>query len=243
MAVDLPVVYSIESVGEVAFYKGRRYKRLSIKLRSKDDIRVLIPPGCSMQSAIDFVEEKSDWIIRTRRKMAEKQPVATLFDESTTFSSRSFVLKIEKAERSDVRLYLYNGVLKVIYPEHIPVSHPPIQEAIRYGIEEALRREAKSYLPQRLQELARQFGFSYRAVFIKNLKSRWGSCSTVNNINLNLHLMRLPDRLIDYVLIHELCHTVEKNHGPNFWALLDRCCRGEARKLDKEMKGYRTQLY
>ena len=129
-----------------------------------------------------------------------------------------------------------NGILLVAYPEHHVVSNPIIQEAIRFGIEEALRVEAQAFLPGRLAWLAQQHQLRYNKVFIKNLKSRWGSCSAVNNINLNLHLMRLPDQLIDYVLLHELCHTREKNHGPNLWNTLNEVTNGKARELDKAMK-------
>jgi len=86
---------------------------------------------------------------------------------------------------------------------------------------EILRFKAKSYLPFRVQELAEQYDFKYNRVFIKNLKTRWGSCSYKNNINLNLHLMRLPDKLVDYVILHELAHTKEKNHGKGFYSLMD----------------------
>lgn len=243
MLNQLPVVIHVEAIGKVMFRSDRRCKRLSIRLKPLEGVQVLFPPGYSIQAAIEFVNQKRDWVIQARQKMEAREADFTVFDENTQFSSRSFSLKIEKAERSDVRLFLYNGVLKVQYPGHLPVSNEPIQEAIRYGIEEALRREAKRFLPQRLSELAQQFRFRYKAVFVKNLKSRWGSCSNVNNINLNLHLMRLPDHLIDYVLIHELCHTIEKNHGPSFWQLVDRCTDGKARMLDGEMKEYRTRIY
>lgn len=83
-----------------------------------------------------------------------------------------------------------------------------------------LRKKAKTYLPKRLEEIAQQFGYKYNKVALKFMKSRWGSCSFKNNINLNISLMTLEKELIDYVLLHELVHTVEKNHGEGFWSRL-----------------------
>lgn len=100
-----------------------------------------------------------------------------------------------------------------------------------------LRIEAKKILPLKVKELSQKHNLSYKKVFIKNLKSRWGSCSSQNNINLNLHLMRLPEKLVDYVILHELAHTKEKNHGQNFWNLLSSFMF-DARELNKELKKY-----
>jgi predicted metal-dependent hydrolase len=110
------------------------------------------------------------------------------------------------------------------------------------GIEAAWRKEAKKYLPLRLTEFARLYGFDFRKVSIKNNKSRWGSCSKRNNINLNLHLIRLPRHLSDYVLLHELVHTMHKNHSKKFWQQLDTLT-GNARILDRELKHFRIEIY
>ena len=99
---------------------------------------------------------------------------------------------------------------------------------------EALRREARKVLPVRLAELAAEHGFEYNQVRIKHNVSNWGSCSSKGNINLNLNLMRLPEHLRDYVMIHELCHLRYMNHGPKFHALLESVCPGHlalARRL------------
>ena len=87
-----------------------------------------------------------------------------------------------------------------------------------------LRKQAKAYLPGRLAELAAQHGFSYNQVRIKHNVSNWGSCSVKKNINLNLNLMRLPEELRDYVMLHELCHLKYMNHGKEFHALLESIC-------------------
>ncbi len=95
-------------------------------------------------------------------------------------------------------------------------------------------REAKAILVGRLEELAEAYGFFYNRVFIRNQKTRWGSCSARNNISLNIKLALLPADLRDYVLLHELTHTRIKNHSPEFWAELDRYV-GDARMLRKKL--------
>ena len=103
------------------------------------------------------------------------------------------------------------------------------------------RSAARKLLFNRLEQLARIHGFSYNRVFIKNQKTRWGSCSNKNNINLNINLVRLPQELIDYTLLHELVHTRIKNHSPKFWDQMDALL-GDARKIDKKLSAYEVLL-
>ena len=105
-------------------------------------------------------------------------------------------------------------------------------------LEKALRHEAKRLLPDRLIALADRYRFTCTGVRIMNSKTRWGSCSTRKTINLSLSLMLLPWHLIDYVLLHELCHTVEMNHSDRFWKLLNGVTDNKALALRKELKGY-----
>lgn len=85
-----------------------------------------------------------------------------------------------------------------------------------------LRLLAKSYLPHRTMELAGELGFSYKSVSCRHQKSRWGSCSHRNAINLNIELMRLPENLRDYIIVHELTHTIHKHHQNAFWNHLEK---------------------
>jgi predicted metal-dependent hydrolase len=82
--------------------------------------------------------------------------------------------------------------------------------------------EAKRELTRRLKQLAEKHDFAYNEVFIRNQRTRWGSCSSKNNISLNMNLVRLPDELIDYVILHELLHTWKKNHSRAFWIEMDK---------------------
>lgn len=96
------------------------------------------------------------------------------------------------------------------------------------------RARAKVKLTRRLRHLARKYGFTFNRVFIRNQKTRWGSCSSKNNINLNAKITRLPEELMDYVILHELAHTRVRNHSVDFWVELSRLVsdgKGMASKL------------
>lgn len=97
--------------------------------------------------------------------------------------------------------------------------------------------QARRLLVERLGELARKHDFQYNKVFVKNQKTLWGSCSAVNNINLNVNLVRLPEALRDYVILHELVHTRHKNHGGEFWRSLNRFV-GDGKKLQRQLRRY-----
>ena len=104
------------------------------------------------------------------------------------------------------------------------------------------REDARRVLTQRLAELAEDHNFDYGKVSIRSQKTRWGSCSSQNNISLNQNLLHLPDYLIDYVLLHELTHTRVKNHSSKFWNELEKVCP-DAKEMRKRLKTYSYCLF
>lgn len=100
---------------------------------------------------------------------------------------------------------------------------------------DALRKTAKVFLPQRVAELAARYGFQYGKVTIRAARTKWGSCTAQGNISLSLYLMTLPAHLRDYVIIHELCHTVHHNHSEQFHALVDKLLCGQEKLLAQEL--------
>lgn len=100
------------------------------------------------------------------------------------------------------------------------------------------RAKAKTALTTRLNNLAQKHDFTYNKLFIRNQKTRWGTCSSKNNISLNMNLVRLTEELQDYVILHELVHTKHKNHSKKFWAEMDKLV-GDNKKLRKRMREYR----
>lgn len=103
------------------------------------------------------------------------------------------------------------------------------------------RVTAEQTIIGRLHELAKMHGFTFNKVCIRNQRTRWGSCSAVNNINLNMKLFLLPDELRDYVILHELLHTRIKNHGPGFWSELNLLV-SDAKELRSRLKAYEGTL-
>ena len=104
------------------------------------------------------------------------------------------------------------------------------------------RKVARKILCRRIGELAQQHNFVYNRVSIRKQKTRWGSCSTKNNINLNANLLHLPPELVDYVLLHELVHTRVKNHGKDFWDELETVVPN-AKQVDRRLKDYQYCLF
>jgi predicted metal-dependent hydrolase len=102
------------------------------------------------------------------------------------------------------------------------------------------KRKAKKYLIERLNYLSNKYGFTYNRVFIRNQRTRWGSCSSRDNISLNMKLVRLPQELQDYVILHELVHIKHKNHSHKFWYAMDKLV-GDSRQLRRQMRQYRLK--
>lgn len=85
-----------------------------------------------------------------------------------------------------------------------------------------LKAYSKKFILKRVQELAQIYGFSYNRVSIREQSTRWGSCSSEKNLNFNWKLILAPPEILDYVIIHELAHTVELNHSKSFWNLVEK---------------------
>jgi predicted metal-dependent hydrolase len=243
MADIQPIVLTMDGIGEVSFVRNHNSSNLRISLHSGQKIRVNVPAVVPMDCAIKFVEEKRDWIVKNSKRIAEKAGKVTVFRNDTLFQTREHTLYLHLHDEKKIRIFIKSGGIHVFYPSFASVEDQRIQSAIRRGIIEAWRLEAAKYLPERVRDLASRYGFSYNKLIFRNNKSRWGSCSRENNISLHIQLMRLPQHLTDYIILHELVHTVHKNHGSQYWQLLEKVTGGNAKKQDKELNGYRLEIW
>ena len=224
----------IEGIGTVRLYKRRGSRNIRLGFDSKGEVRVSLPAWAPYNSAIGFVKDRIDWINSHRPNIS-----SSLFMNGQRIGKahRLVLLADEKVKSVQVRLIDTNITVK--YPSYLGTGSDQVQKAAERGAKRALHTEAERLLPQKLRSLAKQYGFNFRGVEVKQLTSKWGSCNQNHDITLNYYLMQLPWHLIDYVLVHELVHTEHLNHSSGFWNRFESIMP-EAKKIRKELKTYKT---
>lgn len=201
---------------------------------------VLIPEFIIKQ----FLRSKEDWIIDRivkRRKTGLKQLIPTIDTLSNTSETVNFFNKKIRIVVSDssltatTRLYRVKDSFQIILPLGLTTSQR--EKEIHTVLHNWYQKNSKSELLKRLGKYAAITGMSYNKVTVKDVTSHWGSCSAEKNLNFNYRLGMLPVALADYVIIHELCHTLEMNHSQRFWDLVEKFVPDyKARR--KELKSY-----
>ena len=224
-------------LGELTVRRSARVRRVSVTVRP-DEVRLTLPPRASLADALAFVESRREWIEQARKRAAARIKPPLIIEPP--FQTRLHELILQTGPRPAFRIAAPQ--LIVTLPESVPAIGAEGQYILRKAVIETLRVEAWQLLPERVERLATEHGFRYTGLTFRNAVSRWGSCSARNTLSLSINLLLLPDHLIDYVILHELCHTREKNHGPGFHALLERVTGGLHRLLNRELKGYTPKL-
>lgn len=234
----------VDGIGEVQLVRKARSRRLRISVKSSGEIMVSIPWLFSFSRGESFLEEKREWVIKTKQRLEKRGLTRKPLEAGFLFATRSLKYQLlpVSSGRIEVQFRQAESLVVIGYPETASLQDSELLGKIKSAIEGVLRYEAKRYLPGRIRELASRLGYTFRTLTIKNNKTNWGSCSNLGNINLNLHLMRLPDRLIDYILVHELVHTMVPNHGPSFKAKL-KSHFPDGDELDKAIKKFRPGIF
>jgi len=224
-------VVQFKQIGPVTFIKNRRSKNIKISVKPDQSVRVSFPFYASSSEVSLFVMKNIGWISGQQQKFETKKGKI----ETGLIETRLHIITILEGAVNKTKINFNN--IEISLADVESESSRSYLENVMVGI---YRFEAKKILPPRLTELAQQHGFTFNRLTIRNNKRNWGSCSSRNNISLNLQMMKLPEELIDYILLHELVHTKIKNHGPLFWAKLDELTNFRAREMSKQVRKFST---
>ena len=190
------------------FSKKAKYIRLQIT--AGRELEVIVPHKISLKEAEKFILKKFDWINKhlSKPKVENKH---LLFGKGIKINQH-YDLFIFKH-----KFFFRNRKLHVTSPSGS-------QESLNYLYNAWLKHIAKKFIIERAEHLSRKTGFVYNKVSVRGQKTRWGSCSARGTLSFNYKLIQFRKEIIDYVIIHELCHLKEMNHSKKFCKLVERFC-------------------
>lgn len=222
----------VEGVGELPFYKRKGSSSVRIRINGSS-VKVTLPPWMPYRAAVMYVQQKAQWINRHR----EDQP----FIQNGSIVGKQHTFHIKQSQTTRITGKVYEDKIVVTVPNGTDLSLKTIQHRLERHAEKALLVESEELIIPQARDLANKFGFTINRVEIKNLKSRWGSCSSHGDLAFSLFLVQLPWECIDYVIIHELAHTKEMNHSPKFWKLVE-AMEPKYKEIRRSMKRYSPQV-
>ena len=205
-----------EEIGRVRYVKHKRARNITIRINQNGEVRVTVPRSVSRRKAEAFLISRKKWILQKRSELESLGTPAHLLREGypLIMGGRTVPLRLERNDRT---------------PED--------------ALWRILLEEARLTLPPRVNELAMTHGFQYSGLKIRRMKTRWGSCTARNSLNLNSWLLMPPSPLADYVIPHKLAHTRHKDHSRSFWEELDRVTGGQSKVLRRELRNQRIMYF
>jgi len=212
--------------GPVTVRRSSRSKAMRATVAPNGSLRISVPAYAPLFMVRRMIAGSRPQL----RRLLETRPALTIYDGMSIGKSHSLLLR----PGASMTIRRTGQQLIVTIPPGESAESAELISAVRTHVQTILRREAKHYLPRRIEFLGRTHGFQLSALRFSHASSRWGSCNQKKAISLNIALMNLPFELIDYVLIHELAHTKHLNHSSAFWS--------EVEQADPDYKLHRKQL-
>ena len=200
-----------EALGfEIKIVKSATAKKLNLRIDERHRIPILtIPRFCSNRKALNFVEQHRDWIKNTLARLPQHQ----------SFSNGS---KISIAGQNYT--ILHNPSQHGIKLENNRLLIGGTPEFLHRRVCDFLKKYATTYLHNLSVSIAAKIGHHVHKVTVKETKSRWGSCSSKNNINYNWRIIMAPEFVINYLVSHEVSHLQHPNHSKEFWQCVENLC-------------------
>lgn len=189
--------------------------RKSVYLSVEEDlVEVLVPQSISYDRIKDVIKKKSLWI-KTKLKENASKPTFRkkeyISGESFLYLGKNYRLKIKEGDISSVKLI--GGNLEVT----TQTLQKNREDEVKKLLEDWYRNQAEKRLKEKTKRFSKIIGVHPKSVSIKQFKSRWGSCSAKGELSYNWRIILAPHHIVDYVVVHELCHLLEHNHSQRFW--------------------------
>lgn len=219
MKNEKTIIYN--EIGEILYRRNSRAKNISIRINAEGTVRVTVPGRCSFHRAERFVMEKRNWIRQKTLKIKRQKEENLVWKVGDVIGIRERIISVLQGKQNG---FVVNESLlghDLLLPAGYDTGNADHQTALKEQVARLGLMEAKQQLPAILAALAEKHSLPYTKLTVRRMRTRWGSCSAKNNISLNSGLIFLPDPLIEYVCLHELVHTVHKNHSSRFWAALE----------------------
>lgn len=231
----MPVFYD-EEFGKITVRRSNRATQIRIRVNADGLLNASLPVYAPIFLVKKLIKNSRPDL---RKLLASARPKYTFKDGMAI--GKSHLLNIQIKPEANFSVVHKKQQINIISPDQETLLLQKNDRLIRDAISNALRLEAKSYLPNRLKFLAKRYNFQYKKVRFSHASGRWGSCSSSGTISLNIAIMQLPFELIDYILIHELSHTKQMNHGRGFWQVVESACP-EYKRCRREIKNYTPSI-
>lgn len=217
-----------EDLGRIKLFRRKGLKNIRISINSVGEVRLSVPWYVPKTAGLRYLKTKKDWIKRHQQKVNTNWSDGQLL-------IKGYMLRVHSYQRKIITSSLDGKTLNVYIPDSQQGEKK--QRSITRYVNKFLKNEAKKTLIPLAAKMALRSGFQPKGIRIKYLKSRWGSCNKDKVITLNLALLKLPDKLIEYVIFHELAHTRHLNHSKLFWQEVEAILPGY-KQLRNDLKIY-----
>lgn len=210
-----------EEVGDVWFKSSSKAKSINITVKPFEPVKVSVPHSLTLLQAETAVENNLDWIKRELSKMEKVEQQFTIFKPNFTYRFQDVVIEFKQAEVDEITVAKESDQNLLV---HTPMIKEFSDEQQAFIIEKIVTPKMKQWCKMnvvpRAFELAGKHGIHIPSVTIRKSKTRWGSLGKGNRLNISLYTAKLPQELIDYVILHELAHTKYKDHSKLYWGYL-----------------------
>lgn len=220
--------------------KKANMKRLVISVKRDGKIFVSAPNRVSLSEIHLFIDGHKEWIQRSLEKIMKEKMRLPEFNfvsgDTVHWKGQPYRLVVLWKNDKD-QVVKSQGQLTVQISEIAPFDESTQKKLVQERLQKFYKNSAVLELPARLSALSERTGWEYASFKLKNLKSMWGSCSSRGDIYLSWRLMVFDEQVIDYVIIHELAHTLQMNHSAKFWSHVIRFCPNH-KDIQKRLKAH-----